>query len=162
MLTYPTPNVGLLTGQSAHTLWFAPPDHSQEEDGDPGEDDDDAYPTHHRLRDEAEDQQKGPEDQVCHRDQEVYLGCKWSNKGLGTLLHTGGARYPLHLGTETCASPSPAHWDLGSKLEGVSGQGGCFGPVRCVAFRPPLIQQDLSLSSLGAPGSLGHLHQCHP
>lgn len=45
-----------LTCESVHTLWFASPEYSQEEDGDPSEDDDDADPTDHGLRDEAEDQ----------------------------------------------------------------------------------------------------------
>lgn len=46
----------LLTCESVYTLWFASPEHSQEEDGNPSEDNDDADPTDHGLRDEAEDQ----------------------------------------------------------------------------------------------------------
>lgn len=63
-----------LTCESVHTLWFASPEHSQEENRHPREDDDDADSTHHGLRDEAEDQQECPENQVCDGDQEVHLG----------------------------------------------------------------------------------------
>lgn len=56
MPTLPQESWWRLTRESVHTLWFASPEHSQEEDGDPSEDDDDTDPTDHGLRDEAEDQ----------------------------------------------------------------------------------------------------------